>query len=208
MSRRRTLWAVAAIAAALPAFAAAPQDGGKPRCQPTERRGDLAMYPGEGNVPTSNNLRRRQGMAQAAAGTPLLVEGKVLDQNCVPVYGAVVELWQANAAGVYQTRSRGASADPYFAGAGRALTDNTGRYRFITVLPGVVGKSSPRLHLRVSHPDFTGLVTEVTLGADAPKARGRGIFAFPRPLDPGAPDAGQHLLFDMVLRGHQPYRTY
>lgn len=206
MKRSALFSALCATLLASSAFAAKSEPGA--RCKPTERRGNLSFYPGEGNVPTSNNLRRKAGSGMVANGIPLLVEGKVLDQNCVPVYGAVVELWQPNATGYYQTKSRSSNADPYFAGSGRALTDNTGTYRFITVLPGVSGKSSPKLHFRVHHTHFSDLVTEVTVGADAPTARASGIYAFPRAVNPDNPNEGQQLIVDIVLKGSQPYRTY
>jgi protocatechuate 3,4-dioxygenase beta subunit len=52
--------------------------------------------------------------------------------------GALVEVWQANAAGRYrhEVDQHPAPLDPNFAGAGRCLTDREGRYRFITVKPG------------------------------------------------------------------------
>ena len=52
--------------------------------------------------------------------------------------GALVEVWQANAAGRYrhEVDQHPAPLDPNFSGAGRCLTDAEGRYRFVTVKPG------------------------------------------------------------------------
>lgn len=49
-----------------------------------------------------------------------------------------MEIWQANAAGRYDhpVDRHAAPLDPNFSGAGRCLTDDTGRYRFITIKPG------------------------------------------------------------------------
>jgi len=54
------------------------------------------------------------------------------------VPNALVEVWQANAAGrYYDTRDRHpAPLDPNFLGAGRAITDEAGNYRFLTIKPG------------------------------------------------------------------------
>jgi protocatechuate 3,4-dioxygenase, beta subunit len=76
------------------------------------------------------------------AGEPLgeriIVTGRVLDSDGRPVKQAVVELWQANAAGRYldDADQHPAPLDPNFSGAGRCVTDEQGRYRFITIKPG------------------------------------------------------------------------
>ena len=75
-------------------------------------------------------------------GTPIgeriLVSGRVFDTEGRPLRDTLVEIWQANAAGRYRhvcDRWR-AALDPNFSGAGRAITDDEGRYRFITIKPG------------------------------------------------------------------------
>jgi protocatechuate 3,4-dioxygenase beta subunit len=62
----------------------------------------------------------------------------VLDEDGRPIRRALVEVWQANAAGRYrhEVDRHPAPLDPNFAGAGRCLTDADGRYRFVTVKPG------------------------------------------------------------------------
>ncbi len=76
------------------------------------------------------------------AGEPLgeriIVTGRVLDEDGRPLRNALVEIWQANAAGRYrhEVDRHPAPLDPNFSGAGRCLTDAEGRYRFTTVKPG------------------------------------------------------------------------
>ena len=48
----------------------------------------------------------------------------------------LVEIWQANAAAAMSVDQHPAPLDPNFTGAGRAVTDEKGYYRFITVKPG------------------------------------------------------------------------
>ncbi len=68
----------------------------------------------------------------------MIVAGRVIDENGRPVVGTLVEIWQANSAGRYfhPRDSRDAPLDPNFTGGGRTITDEEGRYRFITVKPG------------------------------------------------------------------------
>ena len=71
-------------------------------------------------------------------GERIVVQGRVLDEDGRPVRGALVEVWQANAAGRYQHQrdQHPAPLDPNFFGAGRCLTDDEGRYLFTTIRPG------------------------------------------------------------------------
>ena len=71
-------------------------------------------------------------------GERVIVHGRVVDSVGRPVRDSLVELWQANSAGryVHGGDQHPAPLDPNFVGAGRALTDADGRYRFVTIKPG------------------------------------------------------------------------
>ncbi len=87
-------------------------------------------------------------------GERIIVEGRVIDEDGRPVRDSLVELWQANAAGRYAHRvdQHDAPLDPNFTGAGRAITDADGRYRFLTIKPGRISlaqsleRVAPRAH--------------------------------------------------------------
>jgi len=71
-------------------------------------------------------------------GERITVSGRVFDTEGKPLRDTLVEVWQANAAGRYRHRwdRWPAPLDPNFTGAGRCVTDDQGRYRFLTIKPG------------------------------------------------------------------------
>jgi protocatechuate 3,4-dioxygenase beta subunit len=71
-------------------------------------------------------------------GERMTVSGRVFDTEGKPLRNTLVEIWQANACGRYRHRwdRFPAPLDPNFTGAGRCVTDDDGRYRFVTVKPG------------------------------------------------------------------------
>ncbi len=91
-------------------------------------------------------------------GERIVIEGRVLDGDGAPVPDAMVELWQANAAGRYDhpEDQREAAIDPGvrsdFHGFGRAGTDGGGNFRFLTIKPGPVagpGDTTQAPHISV-----------------------------------------------------------
>jgi len=87
-------------------------------------------------------------------GDRIRIEGVVLDGKRDPVADAMVEIWQANAAGRYRhpADTREAPLDPAFTGFGRAATDDEGRFWFETIRPGRVpfaGRIEQALHINV-----------------------------------------------------------
>ncbi len=73
-------------------------------------------------------------------GERITLRGRVFDGTGTPLRDALLEIWQADSKGFYNSPSelRGA-ADPNFTGWGRCPTDmETAEYRFETVKPGQV----------------------------------------------------------------------
>jgi protocatechuate 3,4-dioxygenase alpha subunit len=74
-------------------------------------------------------------------GERITIEGQVLDGDGAPVPDALIELWQANAAGRYDhvaDEQADKKIDPNFHGYGRVATDAQGQFRIKTVKPGPV----------------------------------------------------------------------
>ncbi|HEX9413666.1 MAG TPA: protocatechuate 3,4-dioxygenase subunit alpha [Ktedonobacterales bacterium] len=87
------------------------------------------------------DARRNVLVQPQTPGAHIRIVGHVLDGDSAPVPDALVELWQANAAGRYRhpadTRAA-APIDASFVGFGRSGTDDDGRYWFETIKPGLV----------------------------------------------------------------------
>lgn len=90
-----------------------------------------------------------------APGERIRVEGVVLDGTGAPVKDVMLEVWQADAAGIYPHPEdpRAAQVAKGFRGWGRVITDfDTGLWGFDTIKPGpVMGRNgrqmSPHLNL-------------------------------------------------------------
>ncbi|HYM72194.1 MAG TPA: protocatechuate 3,4-dioxygenase subunit beta, partial [Stellaceae bacterium] len=74
-------------------------------------------------------------------GERIVIEGRVVDGDGAPVPDAMLELWQANAAGRYdhiEDARPDRPLDPHFHGYGRVATNAEGRFKITTVKPGPV----------------------------------------------------------------------
>ncbi len=155
-------------------------------------------------------------------GERIIVEGRVIDEDDRPVRDSLVELWQANAAGRYAHRvdQHAAPVDPNFTGAGRAITDSEGRYRFLTIKPGAYpwlnsanAWRPAHIHFSLWGPSFlTRLVTQMYFPGDpllaldpiynsVPDPRGRERLLSRFDLSLTQPEYALGYRFDIVLRG-------
>lgn len=157
-----------------------------------------------------------------AQGQRINVGGRVLDENGRPVANTLIEIWQANACGryIHSADPHEAPLDPNFFGAGRAVTDAEGRYRFRTIRPGAYPWGNhanawrpAHIHFSLFGPSFvTRLVTQMYFPDDSlfpfdpifnacadPAARQRMVAAFT--FDLTEPGRALGYCFDIVLRG-------
>ena len=78
---------------------------------------------------------------------------RVTDAGCTPVVGAKVDLWHADAAGVYSDLAReGTRGENYL--RGYQLTDSTGAAHFTTIYPGWYRGRTPHIHFKVRGERF------------------------------------------------------
>ena len=183
----------------------------------TELTGPLL---GEGRITDLDSDLTRQGEAEPL-GQRILVQGQVRDDDGRPVPHALLEIWQANAAGRYaHLRDQWpAPLDPNFVGLGRTLTDADGRYRFTTIRPGAYPWGNHHNAWRPAHIHFSlfgraftqRLVTQMYFPDDVlipydpialavPEAsRGRLVSSFS--MADTQPNWALAYIFDIVLRG-------
>lgn len=90
-------------------------------------------------------------------GERILITGKVTDEYGRPIPHTLVEIWQANAAGryIHGTDQHNAPIDPNFAGSGRCVTDENGRYKFMTIKPGAYPWGNHHNAWRPNHIHFS-----------------------------------------------------
>ena len=171
-------------------------------------------------LPAHADLSRAAG--GEALGERILVAGRVTDEAERPVAHAMIELWQANAAGRYHHERdiHDAPLDPHFHGAGRVFTDADGRYRFVTIKPGAYPWRNHANAWRPNHIHFSlfgaswgaRLVTQMYFPGDPllaidpiyqsvpdAAARARLVAAFDLALT--QPEWALGYRFDIVLRG-------
>jgi protocatechuate 3,4-dioxygenase, alpha subunit len=80
-------------------------------------------------------------------GERIIVKGRVIDGSGTPLKDALVEIWQADSTGLYNSpQERRGKADPFFFGWGRCPADSiSGEFRFETIKPGRVAFKDGRL---------------------------------------------------------------
>ena len=128
----------------------------------------------------SDGDARATDLTRQHSGEPLgeriIVTGRVMDEDARPVRETLVEVWQANAAGRYLHKNdqHHAPLDPNFTGRGYAITDELGRFRFVTIKPGAYPWMNhanawrpAHIHFSVFGPAFaTRVVTQMYFPGD------------------------------------------
>jgi len=170
--------------------------------------------------PSDDDLTRQN--KGAPLGERIIVTGRVIDEDGRPVPATLIEIWQANACGryIHPRDQHDAPLDPNFRGEGRVMTDDEGRYRFVTIKPGAYPWRNhanawrpAHIHLSLFGPAFvTRLVTQMYFPGDPlipldpilngvpdPAARMRLVAAFD--LETTKPEWALGYRFDIVLRG-------
>ncbi|MGK4343559.1 intradiol ring-cleavage dioxygenase [Ectopseudomonas oleovorans] len=154
-SRRHLLFAAGGALLVSPALALAER-----LLTPRQTLGPF--YPDQLLLDRDNDLVRVDGQAAEARGIRVQLHGSILDAGGRPLAGALVEIWQVDANGIY-LHSRGGDRqrlDPGFQGYGRFTTAADGRYRFRTIRPVPYPGRTPHIHLAVTLPGMPRFATQ------------------------------------------------
>lgn len=105
------------------------------------------------NTPQRNNL-----IEPDTVGIPLIIEGYVVDQQCKPVTGAVLDFWSCDGNGIYDNDGMKLR--------GHQFTDANGYYRLDTVRPafyeaGPFAIRTAHIHVKVQGEKTALLTTQL-----------------------------------------------
>jgi protocatechuate 3,4-dioxygenase beta subunit len=94
------------------------------------------------------NERVRRDITEGKRGRPLLLRLTVVDAStCKPIKGAAVDIWHADALGVYSGFGRGSGNRTFLRGIQR--TDANGLARFRSIYPGWYPGRTVHIHVKV-----------------------------------------------------------
>lgn len=125
----------------------------------------------------------RSQIAQGRLGSPLALQFEIIDPAGQPVPGARVEVWHADATGVY-------SQPPEDWCRGAQITDDQGRVAFTTIRPGGEGHRSHLPHVHFQVKTDTGMFRHGSIDVPetpGPAADGRVVSASYGPGADGIP---------------------
>ena len=117
----------------------------------------------EGPFFTPNSPLRASLIENGSTADRLVLTGLVLSPKCVPVAGALVDLWHSDESGAYDIRG--------FRFRGHQFTDAQGRYRFETIVPALYPGRTRHYHVKVQAPGRRVLTTQLYFPNEAANRR-------------------------------------
>ncbi len=124
-------------------------------------------------------------------GTALALSGRVLTPAGLPIAGALVDFWQADDRGAYDTSG--------YRLRGHQYTDRVGRFTLSTVVPGPYPGRTRHLHVRAQAPKGPILTTQLYFPGEPGNERDR-LYRSVLQMDLRREPRGQSGTFDFVLR--------
>jgi protocatechuate 3,4-dioxygenase beta subunit len=126
------------------------------------------FYPDRLPLDTDNDLLIVNDGITPAVGEVTHLGGRVLDARGEPVRNALVEIWQADAAGAYvhTGSANGGKRDKNFQGFGRFMTGSSGEYYFRTIKPVPYPGRTPHIHFKIKVKGRDALTTQCYVKGD------------------------------------------
>ena len=144
----------------------------------------------EGPFYTPDTPRRSNLVTGGVRGIALLLTGDVVDTNCRPVRGALLDFWQADAGGEYDNQG--------YRLRGHQFADARGRYALRTIVPGLYPGRTRHIHAKVQRPHGRILTTQLYFPGE-PRNRTDGIFDRSLLMDMRRVGNGRRARFRFVL---------
>jgi protocatechuate 3,4-dioxygenase beta subunit len=161
----------AAPTTAVPATLAPTSALGATTLAPTPACGDDDDEPTiqqtEGPYFTPNSPERTSLLEEGMQGVYMLVSGQVLSTDCLPIAGALIDFWHADAEGIYDNVG--------YRLRGHQFTGADGRYQLETIMPGLYPGRTRHFHVKVQRPNGEVLTTQLYFPDEADNATD-GIF--------------------------------
>ena len=107
----------------------------------------------EGPYWKSGSPQRTVLYQQHDRGRKIEVSGKVLDISGGAISGTKIDIWQTDGNGAYDNTG--------FRFRGHVFANDSGKYRFKTVLPGEYPGRTPHIHIKLTAPDGKRLTTQL-----------------------------------------------
>lgn len=149
----------------------------------------------EGPYFRPHSPRRASLLEPGIGGTRIVVSGIVLLTNCRPVPGALVDVWHADDHGEYDNVG--------YRLRGHHVTDDQGRYRFESIVPGHYPGRTRHFHVKVRAPGRAVLTTQLYF-PDEPGNRRDRIFNPALVMNVRDQDGVKLGRFDFVLGQERP----
>jgi protocatechuate 3,4-dioxygenase beta subunit len=161
---------VGALAAATAAFRSNVAFADSPVRTPWQTEGPF--FPDKLPSDTDNDLVTVGDRRGTAAGQVTHLRGSIVDVRGRPMAGALVEIWQVDANGVYlHSADRHAKRDAGFQGYGRFITGPSGEYYFRTIKPVPYPGRTPHIHFKVSAQGRSAFTTQCYVQGEPLNAR-------------------------------------
>jgi protocatechuate 3,4-dioxygenase beta subunit len=124
------------------------------------------------------------------SGTKIVVTGMVLSTTCQPVAKALIDVWHADDRGGYDTAG--------YRLRGHQFTDDQGRYRLETIVPGIYVGRTRHFHVKVQPPNRPVLTTQLYFPGETVNTRDP-IFSRDLVMQVSDVSGGKAATFDFVL---------
>jgi protocatechuate 3,4-dioxygenase beta subunit len=164
-----------------------------PAAETTDCDGKLTLAQTEGPFYKPHSPERSSLLEDGMQGTPLLITGRVFNQDCEPIAGAMLDFWQTDDEGQYDNLG--------YRLRGHQFADEDGSYTLETVLPGEYPGRTAHIHVKVFAPDGRELLTTQIYIPGVSDQTPDGIFSpelLAHDLEPGT-DGQRRLGFNFVV---------